>query len=157
MKALRVVSTIVGLLALIYYGYQFFGSPNGKKYEIDKNHHVFYKGDGVTKDDAKKTGDFLKEIGLVDESKGMDVQIKADKPTDDVKFSLVFDKSKVTPEVESSALAIGAQLSTSVFNGRKIMVVLADDNLDEIKNLGYATAAQTQTQPNDVQQTDDNK
>ena len=141
MKPLRLISIIVALIALGYFLYQTFGNPNGKKYAIDKDHHVYYKGSGVTEDDAKKTGDYLKELGLIESTKGMDVQIKADKPTDDVKFSMVFDKTKITPEAESEVLAIGSTLSNRVFNGRKVMVAFADDHMDEIKNLGAAPSA----------------
>jgi hypothetical protein len=146
MKTLRNITTIIAALALVYYVYQLISNPRGSKYEIDKNHHVYYKGDGVTKEDAKKTGDFLKQIGLVDGSQGMDVQIRSEKAGDEVKFSMVFDKTKVTSETESAALGIGSQLSTSVFNGRKIKVVFMDDSMDEFKDLGYAPAAQTQMQ-----------
>ena len=64
MKAIKTIGFIVSILALIYYAYQLFGNPNGKTYEVDKKHKILYEGDGVTKEDAKKTGDYLTQIGL---------------------------------------------------------------------------------------------
>ena len=141
MKAIKILGLIVSIGALCYYAYRFFGNPNGKSYEVDKKHNVYYKGDGVTKDDAKKTGDYMKEIGLFIADNEADVQIKAEKPTDNVILSFVADKDKITPELEQSLLTIGSGLNAAVFKGRKVSVSVADDGMDEIKNLGIAPAS----------------
>ena len=40
-------------------------SNHGKKVKIEGTKaEVYYKGDGVTEDDAKKTGEFLKSVSL---------------------------------------------------------------------------------------------
>jgi hypothetical protein len=134
--ALGVILTLTLAIKLI----SLFGEGNGKKFEVDKTHHVYYKGDGVTENDAKKTGDYLKEIGLFAPGNTMDVQIMAEKPTDEVKLSYVVDKAKITPESESTFLMISNSISSTVFNGRKVMIALVDENMDEVKNLGYATS-----------------
>ena len=156
MKAIKIIGFIVSILALIYYAYQLFGNPNGKTYEVDNKHKIFYEGDGVTKEDAKKTGDYLKQIGLFTDNEA-DVQIKAEKQTDNVTVSFVVSKDKITPELEKSLLDIGGGLNAAVFSGRKVSVTIADNSMDEIKNLGYS---QTPTQQNDqgeTKQTDDAK
>ncbi|MCY7292942.1 MAG: hypothetical protein LH615_12250 [Ferruginibacter sp.] len=58
MKAIKIITSLIAGLALGYYAYRFFGKPNGEIYEVDKNHHDYYKGNGVIKDDAKKRVNF---------------------------------------------------------------------------------------------------
>lgn len=142
MKVLKIFSYIMAFAALIYYGYQYFGNPNGKTYTVTKNQHVYYKGDGVTKDDAKKVGDYLKQAGYFTNDNGVDVQIFSNRPDSKVKISYVVDNDKITSEIEKDFLLISSGLSEKVFNNRKILVSLADDKLDEIKSLGFATPLQ---------------
>ncbi len=142
MKALKIFSSIVAFGALIYYGYQYFGNPNGKTYEVNKNQHVYFKGDGVTKDDAKKVGAYLKQAGYFKNDNEVDVQISSNKPNSDVNIAYIVDSDKITSEVEKDFLLVSSGLSENVFHNRKILVSLADDKLDEIKNLGYTTPLQ---------------
>lgn len=146
MKALRIASLIIGIVALAYYAYQYFGKPNGKIYDVDKNHHVYYKGDGVTKEDAKKTGDFFTQIGLFKSDNEFDVQISSDKESKELKISYVVDKDKITTESEGNFVQISSLLSEKVFSGKKMAVSLADDHMDEIKKIGYTTPPQAQPQ-----------
>ena len=132
--ALSGILILIALIKLVNY----FNPPNGKTYEVDKNHHVYYKGDGVTESDAKKTGEYFKQVGLFTADNSMDVQIKAEKITDNVILSFVVDKDKITSELENSALSISSPVSNQIFNGRKVSIALADEDLDEIKNLGFA-------------------
>jgi hypothetical protein len=120
-------------------GYANTQAGYGKKYDVDANHHVYFKGDGVTESDAKKTGDYFKQIGLFTPENSMDVQIESEGTNDDVTLCYVLDKAKINAENESTFLSISAPLSKSVFNNRKIRVSLVDENMIEFKNLGYAT------------------
>lgn len=160
MKALRILSLIIGLGALAYYAYQYFGKPNGKIYDVDKNHHVYYKGDGVTKDDAKKTGDYFTQIGLFKGDNEFDVQISAEKDSKDLKIAYVVDKAKINTEMEKGFLQISTGLADNVFNSKKMMVSLVDEKMDDIKTLGSTTPGQTQPQTqtdSTTNQTDDAK
>ncbi len=139
MKVLKIFSSVVAFAALIYYGYQYFGHPNGKTYTVTNNQHVYYKGDGVSKDNAKKVGDYLKQVGYFTNDNGVDVQIFSDNPDSTVKISYVVDNDKITSEIEKDFLLVSSGLSEKVFNNRKILVSLADDKLDEIKSIGYTT------------------
>ena len=157
MKVIRILSIIVGVIAIGYYAYNYFAKPDGKIYDVDKNHHVYYKGEGVNKDDAKKTGDFFTQIGLFKTDNEFDVQISSGKDQSDLKIAYVVDKDKISGDKESGFLQISSALSENVFSGKKMAVSLVDEHMDEIKNLGF-TQSQTQ-QPNDnnTNQTDDNK
>lgn len=136
-KALRIGWYIIIGLSLLIYAIVFFSKP--KSYEVDKNHHVHYKGDGVTEEDAKKTGDYFKQIGLFTPSNTFDVLIESEEPGKEVILSYVIDKSKITTELENTLLSISGPIITSVFNGRKVKVTLIDEKMNEIKDLGYAS------------------
>lgn len=136
MKAIRIVGLIVSIGALIYYGYRLFGKPNGNKYEVDKHHHVYYKGDGVTETDAKNAGAYFSEIGLFNSGNQMDIQISSEKNSGEIAIKYVVDEKKLTPELEQSSLLISREMGTRVFANKKIHVYLVDENLDDLKDLG---------------------
>jgi hypothetical protein len=138
MKVIRILGFVVSIIALIYYGYRLLGKPNGNKYEVDKNHHVYYKGDGVTETDAKNVGAYFSEIGLFGSDNEMDVQISGEKDAKEVSVKYVVDKSKITPQLEQSCLQISGAMGNRVFANKSIHVYLADEDLDNIKDLGTA-------------------
>ena len=161
MKAIKTIGFIIALGALGYYGYQLIAKPNGKKYTINDKHHIYYKGDGVTEDDAKKVGNYFTNIGMFGDT-DMDVQIAAEKNSSEIKVSFIVDKSKITPEVESAFLNIGNDMVNKIYPGKTLHLILADEHFDDIKDLGTAKASQpqnnTDTQSNpDTKQTDDAK
>lgn len=159
MKAIKLISSVIAIAALIYYAYGFFGKPNGEIYDVDKNHHVYYKGEGVTKEDAKKTGEFFTKIGYFKTDNEVDVQISTNKDKSDLKIAYIVDKDKITPELENGFVTVSSSLSESVFNSRKMVVSIADEHMDEIKNLGYTQQAQIeeQTDKNNMNKTDEEK
>ena len=158
MKGLRIISGIIAVLALGYYAYNYFAKPDGRIYDVDKNHHVYYKGEGVTKDDAKKVGEFFQQIGLFKPDNEFDVQISANKEKNDMKIAYVVDKGKMTAETENGFLQISSALAENIFNGKKLAVSLVDEHMDEIKSLGFTQQQQTQQQNNNnINQTDDQK
>jgi hypothetical protein len=142
MKAIRIIGFIVAIGALCYYAYQLFGSPNGKKYKVDDKHAVYYKGDGVTEDDAKKVAGYLKEIGLFGNENEMDVQIDAKKDSKDMDMRFIVDKAKVTPDVESGVVTIGNDMEQKLYPGKTINLILTDSKFDDIKTVGTAKSAQ---------------
>lgn len=138
MKALKVFSTIVSILAICYYGWQIFGNPNGKKYALDKKHNVYYKGDGLTETNAKDLAQNLKEQEYFSGDEEGSVQITKTAATKDtINLNFVVDQTKVTPEIERAFLAIGAAIPKKVFNGAPINVYLVDTKIENPKNLGY--------------------
>lgn len=141
MKAIKIITSIIAFAALAFYAYQYFGKPNGKIYDVDKNHHVYYKGEGVTKDDAKKVGDYLTRLGYFKKDNEVDVQISSNKEKSNLKIAYVVDNTKITHEFEKGFVLISSYLSDSVFNGRKMLVSLADDHMDEVKNLGFTNTS----------------
>lgn len=161
MKAIRVIGFIIALGALGYYGYQLIAKPNGKKYTVNDKHYIYYKGDGVTEEDAKKAGNYFNSIGLFGDT-DMDVQIDAEKNSGDLMVRFIVDKSKVTPEVETGFLNIGNDMAAKIYPNKTLHIILTDDHFDDIKDIGTAKAlppqSNTDTQSNpETKQTDDAK
>ena len=156
MKTIRIIGFIVALGALGYYAYQLIAKPNGKKYTLNDKHHVYYKGDGVTEDDAKKVGTYLTGIGLFGADNEMDVQIKAEKNSNDINIRFIVDKDKVTPQIENSFLSIGNDMADKIYPDKTLHLILTDTHFDDIKDVGTVKASQPQTNTN-TKQTDDEK
>jgi len=156
MKTIRIIGFIVALGALGYYAYQLIAKPNGKKYTLNDKHHVYYKGDGVTEDDAKKVGTYLTGIGLFGADNEMDVQIKAEKNSNDINIRFIVDKDKVTPQIENSFLSIGNDMAAKIYPDKTLHLILTDTHFDDIKDVGTVKASQPQTNTN-TKQTDDEK
>lgn len=156
MKAIKTIGFIIALAALGYYAYQLIAKPNGKKYTVNDKHHVYYKGDGVTEDDAKKVGNYCTNIGLFGDT-DMDVQIDAEKNSGDMKVRFIVDKSKVTPEVETGFLNIGNDMANKIYPNKTLHIILTDDHFDDIKDVGTAKAQPQNNTDTDTKQTDDAK
>ena len=156
MKTIRIIGFIVALGALGYYAYQLIAKPNGKKYTLNDKHHVYYKGDGVTEDDAKKVGTYLTGIGLFGADNEMDVQINAEKNSNDINIRFIVDKDKVTPQIENSFLSIGNDMADKIYPDKTLHIILADTHFDDIKDVGTVKASQPQTNTN-TKQTDNEK
>ena len=155
MKAIKTIGFIIAIGALAYYAYQFIAKPNGKKYTVNDKHHIYYKGNGVTEDDAKKVGTYFTNSGLFGDT-DMDVQIAAEKNSGDMKVRFIVDKSKVTPQVEAGFLNIGNDMANKIYPDKTLHIILTDDHFDDIKDVGTAKASQPQPNTN-TKQTDDEK
>jgi hypothetical protein len=131
---------ILQAAALVIAVFVFSGCTDyGKKYSHDKNHHVYYKGDGVNETQAKGLADYLQKAGYYIDGHDADVQITKIKDT--VSLNFVVDKSKITPEIEQGFLAFCAGTSKEVFSSAPVTVHFCDDTFNEIKNLGITKEA----------------
>ena len=74
----------------------------GDKYKLSDKHSVYYKGGGVTEDDAKKVGAYFTEIGLFTTENTMDVQISAEKNSNDMKIRYVEAPRVNNPDVNQT-------------------------------------------------------
>ena len=131
---------ILSLLAIVLYAVSFSGCSNmGKKYNLDKDHEVYYKGDGLDESQAKKLADYLKEQQYFQEGKKATVQIYRSKKTNDtINLNFVVDESKINTKMESTFILFAGMVSKNVFAGAPLTVHLSDKDVKEIKNLGYA-------------------
>lgn len=119
-------------------------NPYGKKVTINSKSEVYLKGEGVTEAEATKLGNYLLKIGFFDDSTQKSVQLLKDS-TYVVKFVVDEKALKDNPAAEVSFMAIQMLITDSVFNGNKVRVVLADNNLKDIKIVGADTKPATDT------------
>lgn len=108
----------------------------GKEYKLDKNHNVYYKGDGVDEALAKKLAGYLKEQEYFQDSIESTVQLVKIKDTFNLNF--VVDASKLTSGYENKFLLFGAFISEKVFDKKPVVIQLTNNKLEPFKNLGHA-------------------
>jgi len=125
--------------AFIFVSCQDFGT----KYSPDKDHEVYYKGEGVTEAHAKKLSDFLISNKYFQEGHGATVQIVKVKDTFNLNF--VYNKDAVNEQIESAFHAFGGMASTQVFDSAPVTVTLCDKYMKAFKKLGYAPSIQLNT------------
>ena len=131
MKSTPVLLFVI-LIAISLSGCQSYG----KEYKLDKKHNVYYKGEGLTEDIAKKLANYLKEQEYFQDSIESTVQITRNKDTFNLNF--VVNASKLTESTGNNFLIFGAFISEKVFNKAPVTIHLTNDHLETVKNLGYA-------------------
>jgi hypothetical protein len=123
-------------------------SNYGKKIKVEGTKgEVYYKGDGVTESDAKKTGEFLKKQGYFSADKGASVQLR--KEADAYVISFVYNKKVYdTLKIADNLFKIlGAQASKEVFDGKKVNIALTNDHFKEYKSIPYDEATAKSLEP----------
>jgi hypothetical protein len=103
-------------------------SGYGKKIKIEGTKgEVFYKP-GIAGAEAKKVGEFLKEIGFIGNEKGVRIQvIKEHEGLYTVRFVYDKDYFEKTEGLEDAFKQYGAKISKAVFHGANVNIALADD------------------------------
>ena len=97
---------------------------------------MYYKGDGLNEDIAKKLANYLKEQEYFQDSIESTVQVTKNKDTFNLNF--VVDESKLTKGVETSFLLLGSFISEKVFDKAPVTIHLTNNRLESFRNLGYA-------------------
>lgn len=106
----------------------------GTPFNLDKNHTVYYKGNGVTAIDAAHVAGFYKGYGYFTETNQADVQIVSKKQGDPVEIGYIIGGKSVSPETEDYFRAAKESLQTH-FPGRSISLHLLNTNLEKLKAL----------------------
>ena len=112
-------------------------SDYGKKVKVDgTNTEIFYKGEGVTESDAKKTGDFLKKEFIQDNKKAS-IQITKEGEVYTLRF--VYDKkvADTLKGLDDIFKLLAFNISKEVFGGKKVTVALADDGFKDFKTIPF--------------------
>ena len=126
----------------------------GKKIKVEGTKgEVYYKGDGVTESDAKKTGEFLKKEGYFSAGKAASVQLR--KEGDEYVISFVYNKAvfDTLKGVDNLFKILGVSASKDVFDGKKVNIALANDHFKEYHTIPYDEATAKALEPpvnNDV-------
>ena len=106
----------------------------GTPFKLDKNHTVYYKGNGVTELDAAHVAGFFKGYGYFTDTNQSDIQISSNKTTDPIQVGYIIGGSSVSPESEGFFKSAGPGLQ-DIFPGRTISFHLLDTNLKQLKTL----------------------
>src|SRR5437868_14290537 len=73
----------------------------GTPFKLDKNHTVYYKGEGVTELDAAHVAGFFKGYGYFTETSQSDIQIAAKASTGPVQVGFIIGVKSVSAETET--------------------------------------------------------
>jgi len=114
------------------------GATNyGMRMEI--NHGDLYYTSAVSKDDAKRLGDFLVQQKIFD-GRQISMQLTKNGQTVQVRFPVKpgFEKNEA---YVASVQALGVQISQQVFQGAPLEVDLCDDALKTLRAVPVATTA----------------
>jgi len=108
----------------------------GKKVSQDYL-EVYYK-DGITKEQAQKTLDFLYPVWKSKTGKTDTKSVQLTKAGGDtVNFRFVVDKDKLKDMDDETFYIMGTVFSDSIFNGAPVNVVLADNSFKTIRTLAF--------------------
>jgi len=113
----------------------------GKKVKIEGTKaEIYYKGDGVTEADAKKTGEFLKGVSLF--SSGKEASLQLTKEGDVYTIRMVYDKdvADTLKGLEDAFKLIAAQASKDIFGGKKVNIALANKTFKDFKTIPFDEA-----------------
>ncbi len=113
---------------------------HGKKIKVEGTKgEVYYKGDGVTEEDAKKTGEFLKEEFF---SSGKEASVQITKENDAYVLRFVYKKDvyDTLKGLDNAFKIIAAKASKELFGGKKVNIALADKNFKDFATIPYDEA-----------------
>lgn len=114
---------------------------NGKKITVEGTKgEVYYKGDGVTEDDAKKTGNFLKEQSYFSGDKEASVQITKEEGAFIIRFVYNKEVYEKLAGADDAFKLLAIKASKEVFGGEKVNIALADKSFKDFKSIPYDEA-----------------
>lgn len=114
--------------------------------KFDKQGMVYYRGRGVTKEDAKKLGDYLVEIGYFNNDNTKMVFLTQKDGEYNVRF--VVDRKKVKENEEDVVHAFKVfqhLISLKVFGGQKSNVLLTDTKMKDMQDVGELSSQEKAT------------
>ncbi len=112
----------------------------GKKFKVEGTKgEVYYKGDGVTENDAKKTGEFLKETFF---SSGKAASVQLTKEGDEYTLRFVYKKEvyDTLKGIDDIFKVLGVKASKELFDGKKVNIALANNHFKDYKTIPYDEA-----------------
>lgn len=111
----------------------------GKKVLINEKSEVYFKGNGVSEEDAKRLGHFLLSRGYFNVSDKRSVQLTKHKSTYVVKLVVDPDYMKADDTVLTGFKVWQMWIEDSVFNGSQTELLLADTELKNTRKVGEFT------------------
>lgn len=128
-------------LLLLLLVFSFFACTHyGKKVSVEGSKgEVYYKGEGITKEDAVKLGNYLKnEIPYFDNERRKSIQLmKAKDEGYEIRFAVDKKKLEESPEAIDAFGQIGAALSIDVYNNEPVNIFLTDTKFKDFKSIPF--------------------
>lgn len=109
-------------------------SKIGTPFIFDKNHTVYFKGNGVTKEDAARVAGYLKGYGYFGEHNQSDVQISSKDANGPVEIGFIIGPKGASDETETFLRSAAPGLPEG-FGGRKVSLQLLSNELKKINDL----------------------
>lgn len=106
----------------------------GTPFNLDKNHTVFYKGDGVTKVEAAHVAGYFKGYGYFTDTNQKDVQVVSKDKNGPVDIGFIIGGTNISEETEDYFKGARAGIQ-DLFPGRSIGLCLLDTNLKQLRKL----------------------
>jgi hypothetical protein len=98
---------------------------------------IYYK-EGISEPEAQKTADmFDRLVKQSDPSATQRKSFQLSKPSDTIMLKMVVDKDKVGAVGDDSFYAIAYMVSDSIFNGKPVNMILADNKFKAVRTLTY--------------------
>ena len=122
----------------------------GKKHKVEGTKgEVYYKGEGVTEEDAKKTGEFLRKERFFNDGKGASVQIS--KEGDAYLMRFVYDKDvyDTLKNVDELFKLLANRASKNIFDGKKVNIALASRTFKDYKTIDFDPSVADIDEPGD--------
>ncbi|HEX6915477.1 MAG TPA: hypothetical protein VF145_09560 [Chitinophagaceae bacterium] len=115
----------------------------GEKLMINDKSELYYKGDNVSADEAKRLGDFLLRNNYFDTISKKTVQLTKTVDTFNIRFAVDEDRVKNDAGAEMLFSIMGSAISSMVYNGKPVKVILADQEMKDFKTFPV-TGSQTE-------------
>ncbi len=106
----------------------------GTPFNLDKNHTVYFKGNGVTKEDAARVAGFFKGYGYFTDTSQSDVQIASKDNNSIVEVGFIIGGKSVSEQTENYFKESKESLQ-ELFGGRTVLLKLLNANLEQLKVL----------------------
>lgn len=106
--------------------------------KVSKGHVDIYYKEGIKKENAEQTADFIHEVDVVsqnDTTQTKSMQLALLKDT--VTLRMVVNEEKAASVEDEAFLTIANYLSQTVFNNQPVNVDLTDDQFNTIKALHF--------------------
>jgi hypothetical protein len=115
--------------------------PYGKKVKINDQLEVYAKRD-ATEDEAKKLGDFLQTLDSENKNE-KSFQLEKDKDVYTIRM-VIPEEALKNNELEGSFQALQLLIKDSVFPGKTVKLILADDQFKNRKAIPEMTSVPTE-------------
>ena len=128
---MKKTASAVLLAAIFLTSCELFNSY-GKKVEVGDNIEVYYKGKGVTEEQAQTLGEFMKNRGFGDKDFSMQITMPEGEKSYIVKMVYQEDYYKKHKEALDHTFSVMTdQISEKVFDGDPVVIELVDDKMKE--------------------------